>query len=456
MQYTPVEKTHSTGEKMKRFIIEKSEDEFYTSHSGLALVGLGVNRYTSLNAKLRRSIPDTKDISNIDVIRSYIGLLSLGKSDYEAIADMKHDKFFRESLGIKQVPSPETLRQRLNETAETFQPIVSSSYTEFIQNAKGKITPLAMGHVAVDMDVFCMDNSGTKKEGSSHTYHGYDGYAPIGAYLGQEGWCINLEFREGSQHSQNNFIPFLKETISRAKSLTKKPLLVRLDSAHDAVETRGTLYEPKKVDYILKWNPRKQDRATWLERGLKEGEVSEARPGKRVALFSFNQLQEHDGKEFSSRLVVRVIERTIDKRGQMLLTPDIELEGWWTSLYLPEKEIIKLYQDHGTSEQFHSEFKTDMDFERLPSGKFATNSLIMSLAGLTYNILRFIGQLGLLGDRSPVRHRAKRRRIRTVIQELIYRAARLIETGRKLKLRFSRHCCAFDAFHSVYNRLAFG
>lgn len=441
---------------MKRFIIEKSDDEFYTSHSGLALVGLGVNRFTSLNAKLKKVIPDTKTISNTDVILSYLGVLSLGKSDFEAITDMKEDKYFKEALGIKNVPSPETLRQRLDETAEIFQPIVSSTYTDFIKNSKCTISPLAMGHVAVDIDVFCMDNSGTQKEGSKHTYHGYDGYAPIGAYMGEEGWCLNLEFREGSQHSQKNFIPFLQETISRAKSLTKKSLLVRLDSAHDATETLGTLYEPKKVDYIMKWNPRKQDKASWFERGLQEGHVTEPRPGKRVALYSFNKLQEHDGKKISCRLVVRAIERTIDKRGQMLLVPDIELEGWWTSLYLPEKEIIKLYQDHGTSEQFHSEFKTDMDLERLPSGKFATNSLIMSLAGLVYNILRFIGQLGLLGDHSPVRHAAKRRRIRTVIQELMYRAARLIETGRRLKLRFSRHCRAYEAFKKVYDRLAYG
>jgi hypothetical protein len=93
-----------------------------------------------------------------------------------------------------------------------------------------------------------MDNSGTRKEGCSHTYHGYACYAPIAAYMGEEGWCINLEFREGSQHSQNNFIPFLQETISRARSLTKKPLLFRLDSGHDAVvETRATLYDHKKV-----------------------------------------------------------------------------------------------------------------------------------------------------------------------------------------------------------------
>lgn len=451
MQYTPVEKIHSAGDKMKRFIIERSEDEFYTSHSGLALVGLGVNRHSRLNAKINKAMPDSKDISNSDVIRSYIGLLALGKSDFEAIADMKDDRFFKEALGIKRVCSPETLRQRLDQTAAIFEPIVSSACVEFVRNSKAKVTPLPMGHVAVDMDVFCMNNSGTQKEGSSRTYHGYDGYAPIAAYLGEEGWCINLEFRQGSQHGQNDFIPFLQETICRAKSLTGKPLLFRLDSAHDAVETRATFVEH---DYILKWNPRKQELPLWLERGLQEGKVSKPRPGKRVALFSFNQLQEHGDREFSSRLVVRVIERTIDKHGQLLLTPEIELEGWWTSLYLPEEEIIRLYQDHGTSEQFHSEFKTDMDLERLPSGKFATNALIMSLAALTYNILRFIGQIGLLGDRSPIRHSAKRRRIRTVMQELMYRAARLIESGRKLKLRFSRHCRAFDAFRSVYGCLA--
>ena len=50
------------------------------------------------------------------------------------------------------------------------------------------------------------------------------------------------------------------------------------------------------------------------------------------------------------------------------------------------------------------------------------------------NILRLIGQRGLLGPDSPVRHEAKRRRIKTVIQELIYRAGRLINTGRKLIL----------------------
>lgn len=65
--------------------------------------------------------------------------------------------------------------------------------------------------------------------------------------------------------------------------------------------------------------------------------------------------------------------------------------------------IIALYADHATSEQLHSEFKTDLDIERLPSGKFATNALVLAGAQLAHNILRWIGQNGLPGPHAPPR-----------------------------------------------------
>jgi len=74
---------------------------------------------------------------------------------------------------------------------------------------------------------------------------------------------------------------------------------------------------------------------------------------------------------------------------------------------------------HGTHEQFHAEFKTDLDLTRLPSGKFESNALVCHLAALAMNILRLMGQRGLMGPDAPVRHSAKRRRIKTVMQELI-------------------------------------
>ncbi|NSW88050.1 MAG: transposase [Syntrophobacteraceae bacterium] len=192
------------------------------------------------------------------------------------------------------------------------------------------------------------------------------------------------------------------------------------------------------------------------KRIFEEGTVTEPRAGKKVRLLTVYFQQVYEGKTYRFRRVMRAAERTMDRKGQLLLIPEIELEGWWTTLDLPDKEIIRLYEDHGTSEQFHSEIKSDMDIERLPSGKFATNALILSLGGLAYHILRSIGQRGLLGEKTPVRHPARRRRIKTVMQELMYLAARLVKTGRRLKLLFGRHCPAFGAFEAVYARLACG
>lgn len=56
---------------------------------------------------------------------------------------------------------------------------------------------------------------------------------------------------------------------------------------------------------------------------------------------------------------------------------------------------MKFYEAHGTNERFHSEIKTELDLERFPSNKFATNNLILHLGLLTYNILRIIGQESL-------------------------------------------------------------
>ena len=160
------------------------------------------------------------------------------------------------------------------------------------------------------------------------------------------------------------------------------------------------------------------------------------------------------GYDYTIRRVIRLTERSIDKHGQALLMPEVELEGWWSSLDNPEDEIIQLYADHGTSEQFHSEFKTDLDIEQLPSGKFATNALVLATSVLAYNILRWIGQNGLVKGSSK-RHKAKRRRIKTVMQELMYLAARVCKTARSIRLSFGKDCPVFDVMTDLYHQLAY-
>lgn len=289
---------------MKRFILEQSETEFYTSHSGLALVGLCLNRYGQLNQALEKGIPLRHGIAHADIIKSSIGTLCLGKSDFEAIENHRNDDYFKAALSIQQVPSSARLRQRLDEHAEALLPIVYQSNIDFLAHAQVTVTPLVTGHVALDIDVYPMNNEKTRKEGVSRTYKGFDGYAPIALYLGKEGWCIGNELREGKQHCQYEFLYSLERGLAAAKRLTALPLLVRLDGGHDALDNRIVLHEADRVDFIIKWNPRKQDKDAWLDYAEQHGEWTAPRAGKRVALFSVTEQHSRNGKTYTCRRVI--------------------------------------------------------------------------------------------------------------------------------------------------------
>ncbi len=81
------------------------------------------------------------------------------------------------------MPSSARLRQRFDEQAETLIQAVDDCLAPMLANLCATVTPMRTGHVALHADVFCLDNSKTHKAGVARTYHGYDGYAPIGAYL---------------------------------------------------------------------------------------------------------------------------------------------------------------------------------------------------------------------------------------------------------------------------------
>lgn len=439
--------------KLRPILLEQSGKEFYTSHSGLTFLGQAI-RLSSLEHRLT-ALGRYVGISHKDMVATYLGLLCQGKSDFEAAEGVRNDRYFQAALGLEHGPSSSRLRQRLDEHAMDYARAVEGGSLDLLVRLGVPVTPLSTGHVPLDADLFTQDNARTKKEGVSYTYQGYDGYGVMAAYLGTEGWCLAADLKPGSENGQLGFGFVLDRVLPAARRLTSLPLLLRLDSGHDALENRVRATE-EGIDFIIKWNPRRESPRHWLDHAKAQTEGvswSEPRPGKRIATFRIAVSRRWQKRDYCHWRVMRVTERTIDRQGQGLLVPRIEVEGWWTSLELAGEQIIALYRDHATSEQFHSEFKTDLDLERLPSGKFDTNTLVMSMGLFVYNLLRWIGLTGLIGAHSPVRHEAKRRRLRTVMQELISLAGKFYQRGRRLWLRLSCHCPAFDAFARVKARL---
>jgi hypothetical protein len=446
---------HLEGEERKpmKFIISET-DEILISHSGLALAGAllqrtGIQRRANDIHLGERRRPE---VSHGDVLTSMIGLLCLGKPDFEAIEEFRGDEFFRRALGLKSVPSEGTLRQRLDELGYGCDALLREESAAMVARHAPKITPCYGEWVAMDLDVSPFDNGGTKKEGLGWTYKNTQGFAPNFAYLAQEGYLLHCELREGSQHCQKGTPEFLDAAIGYARRITQAKILVRMDAGNDDVENIRRCKKHKNVDYLIKRNLRKESLEEWLEVAQAHGDWEFPREGKEV--YTGETWLELDGKEH--RVVFEVIYRTSTPDGQMLLVPEIEVATWWTSLKLPAKKVIELYHQHGTSEQFHSEIKTDMDLERLPSGKFATNALVLSLGLVAYNILRLCGQTALKqneqlppGKKLPIRKPVERRRLRSVMQDLMYLATRLTHHAHRLGLSFWRN----NPWHGVWREL---
>lgn len=441
------------------FIIEDGKERL-SSHAGLALIGTLLDA-TRLKDRLSQvtleSCPEP-EISHSDVACSMIGLLCLGKPDFAAIEPFRQDPFFVQSLGLDTCPSSVTLRQRLDMVSSAFDRIVQEESAELLRQRAPKLVPVSTSvgkKVPVDVDVSPFDNSKTQKEGVSKTYKGYEGYAPIFAYLGQEGYQVNVELREGKQHCQSGTPAFLQESLEYAKQITRQHLLVRLDAGNDSLDNIKVCLKAK-VDWIIKRNLRKESPETWLALAKQVGTSWSPRKGKTV--WRGETFREMPGVETRLRIVFQVTERTISATGQLLLVPELEVETYWTSLGGPVKEVIDLYHDHGTSEQCHSEIKSDMDLERLPSGSFATNAVILVLGLFAYNALRLCGQESLQdidgqAALSPTyRRKAERRRLRTVMQDLIYLACRVITHARTWKLSFGRYCPWAGVWKRLYQR----
>lgn len=124
-----------------------------SSHSGLALVGAILDR-TNIRKRLdgvvmpEHSFPE---ISHGEVATAMIGLICVGKPDFDAIEPFRDGPFSTQSLGLDSVPSSPTLRQRLDSAKSASNDIILEESAKVVGRLAPAITPchgnlVAVGH----------------------------------------------------------------------------------------------------------------------------------------------------------------------------------------------------------------------------------------------------------------------------------------------------------------------
>lgn len=439
------------------FHLDKGSDSLHST-GGISLIGQ-VLKHCKIEHIFRDNSLKGFQFQDHDILKSLIGILAQGREKFTDITPFRTNKVFMKSLGLKAVPSEESLRQRLEMMVESHGDLLRQSNLELLKKVDFEIIKKGgMIFIPVDADVSPLDNSGSKRENLGYTYKGHDGFAPMFAYIGSEGYMLDHELRPGQQHSQKGMPEFLGGLFESLKSLNlKAPALLRLDSAHDAADNFGVFekYSELGFYFIIKRNLRKEMKESYLDLARRTGRKIESGEGKNVFYGELHHRNpQNDEKLPAVPMIYKVTERLTDLQGDELLIPEVEVETYWTNLPLEAEEVIELYHEHGTSEQYHSELKTDMNVERLPSGKFGANKLYLACAMLAFNTLRIIGQLMVKNKKlAPIRIRGLRRRLRTVIRDIIFIACKHVKHSGKNTLKFGRDCPWFKLFKKISTQL---
>ena len=255
-----------------------------------------------------------------------------------------------------------------------------------------------------------------------------------------------------------------------ALGISPEKILVRLDSGHDASDMI-ILLDKLGVNYLIKRNLRKKSQEdiiieskktatplissdyTTLKYRISKNNVKPANApnSKTIAIFEVDDVIK-DKNGYDPYSLLRVKDPNDPNFGKDGV--EYEVQSWWTNLTRPEQQgvtdphsdryfvstVIDLYKDHATSEQYHSELKTDMNMELLPSHFFSTNNAFLAVSVLSFNILRLIGDKCLQFEQFTQSSRKKttlRMRIKSVINKFATISFQIIRHARNFRIRIA-------------------
>lgn len=214
-----------------------------TPYGGLLIPGQMLSAI-GFDRKVDRYTPPAKEYSNSDILKSMLIGILCGNTDFEAIHETDDDpEYFCNAFHMKHLPSEATMRQRMDEIGDSLRDTLRMANVSLFRAYGIEPSALADGYVPVDIDVSPFIDEKCCKEGVSRTCKCRDGYAPIFAYIGTEGYLLACELREGKQHCQKDTPAFLTEVLRLARQVTDQPLLFRLDSGNDSADNIGLFME---------------------------------------------------------------------------------------------------------------------------------------------------------------------------------------------------------------------
>ena len=160
---------------MKNIKIEFTNERIIPA-SGLAVVGAILGKSDFVKRCNRMDVTPNRSqhqIKNGDILLTYIGMLCMGKPEFQAVHEMDDDRdFYKTALGIAyNIPSEETLRQRMDVIGSSLREYILKENVELLRTNGIVPSKLSNGFVPVELAYNILRMIGQETIGRRKTRH---------------------------------------------------------------------------------------------------------------------------------------------------------------------------------------------------------------------------------------------------------------------------------------------
>ena len=365
------------------------------------------------------------------IIQPLLLMLHSGGRSLEDIRMIASDKAMREVLGIKRIPTADTIGKWLKRiglegiySLEKINRILLSSYLKHMTEA-----------LVLDIDATVIESH---KSIAMPTYKAFPGFTPIVGHL-NGGYVIHSEFRPGNMAPADENLAFVKRCETQLPT-GKKLSFLRADSAsyqHELFnycESKGIIYtigahldKPtlESIEKITEWKKIKKE----------DGKYHHIQEKVAEFLHTMNQT-DHAFRIIVVKKQITPILPALEK-----VFSEEELLAYANERYsviatnapktMEAEEIVHFYRQRGeTSENRIKELKNGFNLKYLPTSHFIANALYFQIGTLAYNLF--------LMFRQTMQESWQKHTIQTIRYKLYHIAGKVIRHARQTILKVNQ------------------
>lgn len=341
--------------------------------------------------------------------------------------ELRHESVLTTILGKEVLASQPTI-SRLNQKLDKETMKQLQSVNSLMQKRVDIIQPKE--NIMMDLDSTNLATYGEQHGSAFNTHYQAQGYHPLMMFDGLTGDCLKAELRAGHVYTSRQVVRFVGPEIKRYRKQSPwATLCIRGDSGF-AIPALYQLAETHDVHYVIRLkanNVLKQKAQPFEDELWKQFDLNTTEAKVFYTSFDY-QARAWDKPR-------RVVVKMEKPEGELFFTYTFIV----TNMGLSPKNIVKLYANRGTMENFIKEAKNGFAFDQMSSPSFYSNATKLQLMVLAYNFNNWFRRLCLPRTMN-------KNRIDNIRLKLLKIAGKLVRSGRYLTFKLCSSCLYQKAY----------